>query len=1078
MEDDLLNKNKNIIEDKKPKKAPLVYINRLKMSELDENNVYEFIPDIIDKDGNIINRDDLSEEDKKKYDKAVTRKINHDKRKHMILTAESELIRIIRHLSEENEVSKRKTKQSRINRDYVENMLSLKVGRSYTKYKDQMKKFGGIVTYNGRKYKRIIVSSSHSRTQKAMLVAKNIWDKAMDILLCGLDRDTEYKFMSKWNSYIGLASTDSIPVSSMPNIVVVDDKELRMKAKVDLVREIDTWDEDGNIHRRFSILCDKVRRIPTNLFDGAGIVTLKKAEEWSKELNLDYIPASFQFRCIPCLKGKLYTMPVEEFAREYKVSKIIDIYGKEWDLFTDKIDCILTKSQFKFHDLYKSLEEWRTEFDREVHGYKRTFNISEYDVSFSELEDTTVMAYQPLQTLTFSEDGIKRLCNPTVKNYVAACKSVDGFLKFRGICSEKDKDDDIEWSRFPSYYHAMYYNHSLFNDEFIRKKVKQDLKSAKERSYVGKIIVNGNYQTLTPDLFALMQHIFGLPVTGLLKYNQIYSNYWNFHLEGTPWVDIIRSPHIAMEHSPVQVITSGEMEKWFAYQKTGIIIGVFGNTIALKANSADFDGDHVLTVNNPVICEAAIKQFSNTIYHEKIEYPYMGKKKKGKVVVSHMDEIIGCDYKGYKNNIGNVINPISILWSLEQTKEVQDYIKIMSIVGSITIDYAKHGQEANIPKEILKMLKIHQKPYFMKYLRSGRKKRSQEKELKAVDALVEAEINTELFDDTECTMNRICHYMEGNIGEIDLDINIEEEFHWENLVLSVPDITNHRYKKVKDKLIEIQEWFYEINNTKYSNAKDTDNSGREYNRNFDLLYEYAKAELLAIVYDESELLDILITIYYSDKKFMEKYKDKTVLWGCFGGQLIERSKCDFSHIGNSDMGKLVKRGEKAKKHLEDLKEYREKNFHIWEFENEKNIDREVTLYKEDIKWIKKSISTKTERCMDCRRLMLVLTYICRKCDTNTISIIHNKNNRITKSAICKLADTDRRYFDKDIKILEEVGLLDISVDKYNHLLLKEIQINKDVNEILVSDIHYRKLAGIAKDKIRKKVTISVKNNCA
>lgn len=1072
-----MNRNRKIIEDKKPKKAPLAYINRLKMSELDENNVYEFIPDIIDKDGNIINRDDLNEEEQKKYDKAVTRKINHDKRKHMILTAESELIRIIRHLSEENEVSKRKTKQSRINRDYVENMLSLKVGRSYTKYKDQMKKFGGIVTYNGRKYKRIIVSSSHSRTQKVMLVAENIWDKAMDILLCGLDRDTEYKFMSKWNSYIGLAATDSIPVS-MPNIVIVNDKELRMKAKVDIVREIDTWDEDGNISRKFSVLHDKVKRIPTNLFDGAGIVAVRKAEEWRKELNLDYIPASFQFRCIPCLKGKLYTMPVEEFAREYKVSKIIDIYGKEWDLFTDKIDCILTKSQFKFHDLYKSVGEWRTEFDKEVHGYKRKFNISEYDVAFSELEDITVMAYQPLQTLSFSGNDIKRLCNPTENSYVAACKSVEGFLKFRGICSEKDKDDDIEWSRFPSYYHAMYCNHSLFNDEFIKKKVKQDLKSAKERSYVGKITVKGNYQTLTPDLFALMQHIFGLPVTGLLKYNQIYSNYWNHHLEDTPLVDIIRSPHIAMEHSPVQAITSGQMEKWFAYQKTGIIIAVFGNTIALKLNSADFDGDHVLTVNNPVICEAAINQFSNTIYHEKTEYPYRREGAKRKVIVNNMDEIIDCDYKGYKNNIGNVINPISILWSLGQSKKVQDYIKIMSIVGSITIDYAKHGQEANIPKTIIKLLKNYQKPYFMKYLRSGRKKRSLEKELKAVDVLVDSEICTELFDDTDCTMNRICHYMEEKISNIDMDINVEEEFRWENLILSVPDITSHRYKRVRDKLVEMQEWLYEINNTKYNNTKDTDNSGREYNRNFDLLYEYAKAELLAIVYDESELLDILITIYYSDKKFMEKYKDKTVLWGCFGVQLIERSKCDFSHVGNSDMDKLIKRGEKAKKHLEDLKEYREKNFHIWEFENEKNIDREVTLYKEDIEWIKKSIPTKTERCTDCRRLMLVLTYICRKCDTNIISIIHNKNNRITKSVLCKLADTDRRYFDKDIKILEEVGLLGISVDKYNHLLLKEIQINKDVNEILVSDIHYRKLAGIAKDKIRKKVTISVKNNCA
>lgn len=243
------------------------------------------------------------------------------------------------------------------------------------------------------------------------------------------------------------------------------------------------------------------------------------------------------------------------------------------------------------------------------------------------------------------------------------------------------------------------------------------------------------------------------------------------------------------------------------------------------------------------------------------------------------------------------------------------------------------------------------------------------------------------------------------------------------------------------------------------------------------MYEYAKVELLTIVHDESELLDMLITIYYSDKKFMEKYKDKTILWGCFGEQLIERSKCDFSHVNNLDMDKLFKRSEKAKKHLENLKEYREKNFQIWEFENEKNVDREVNLYKEDIQWIKKSIPTKTERCTDCRRLMLVLTYICRKCAMDTISIIHNKNNRITKSVLCKLADTDRRYFDEDIKILAELGLFDISVDKYNHLTLKNIQMNTDCNEILFTDIHYRKLAGVMRDKIRKREK-SVKKDCA
>lgn len=401
----------------------------------------------------------------------------------------------------------------------------------------------------------------------------------------------------------------------------------------------------------------------------------------------------------------------------------------------------------------------------------------------------------------------------------------------------------------------------------------------------------------------------------------------------------------------------------------------------------------------------------------------------------------------------------------------------MSIIGSITIDYAKHGEEANIPKEILQLLKEHQKPYFMKYLRSGRKKRSLEKELEAVDALVDDDINTRLFDDTDCTMNKICHYMEENIGNIGMDINVEEEFHWENLISSVPDIKSHKYQKVRDKLIEIQEWFYEINNEKYNDTDDLNESNKTNKRKFDSLFEFAKAEFFDIVQNESELLDILITIYYSDKKFMEKYKDKSILWGCLGEELVRRVKSEFIHAEGSDIDKLIKRGEKAKKHLEDLKEYREKNFQIWEFENEKNRNREVTLYKEDIKWIKKAISTKTERCTDCRRLLLVLVYVCRKCNLNSVRIMHNRNNRITKSVLCKLADIDRRYFDKDIKILKNLGLLNISVDKYNHLLLEDVQINQECNEKLAANIHYRKLASVMKDKIRKSVK-SVKNDCA
>ena len=104
------------------------------MTELDGDGEYTFIPVIRDDENKKIYRCKLDKEKQKKYDKAVENKVKRDRNNHMILTAESELIRIIKHLSEENEIVKEK--------DYIPDVLSLKVGRSYTAYKEKMTKTG------------------------------------------------------------------------------------------------------------------------------------------------------------------------------------------------------------------------------------------------------------------------------------------------------------------------------------------------------------------------------------------------------------------------------------------------------------------------------------------------------------------------------------------------------------------------------------------------------------------------------------------------------------------------------------------------------------------------------------------------------------------------------------------------------------------------------------------------------------------------------------------------------------------------------------------------------------------------
>ena len=1028
------------------------------MTELDSNGKYIFKPVVKDDKGCVINRNDLDKDGQEKYDKEVKNKIKRDRNKHMILTAESELIRIIKHLSENNEIKKE--------RDYIPDILSLKVGRSYSSYKETMTKTGMIITYNDVEYKRIIVSSSHSRTQKAMLVAVDIWDKAMDILLCGLDKNTKYKYMSKWNSYIGLAATDSIPVS-MPNIVVIDDKEIFQNAKVNVVLEEDTEDKNGNIIRSFKVERDTERDIPINMFDGAGLVTVEKAEQWSKELNLDYIPASFQFRCIPCLKGKLYTMPVTDFADVIGSSTIIDIKGKKWDLFKDKIDCILTKSQFKFYDLYESIADWRRRFEEETHGYKRTFNISSYDEKLTELKKTTVMSYQPLQTLSFTDRNIKKLCDPTVDTYVKACSSVDGFLEYRGIVSKQDDAADIMWSKFPSYYKGLYYNHSLFNDEFIQKKIKQDLKSGKERAYVGKVVVRGNYQTLAPDLYALMQHAFGVEVTGLLKKNEVYSNFWNYNLCETPCIDIIRSPHIANEHCLAQVVTGAELERWFKYQKTGIILSVFDNTIALKLNSADFDGDHVLTTDNRIICEAVENNNANTIHHIKID-KRGSVKNVNKVDVGDIETIIECDYKGYRNNIGDVINPISQLWSLEQTEEIQDYIMIMSIVGSITIDYAKHGEEAEMPSEIKLILKNHKKPHFMKYLRAYRKKRSMEKEMAANSTFVMEDMEL-LFEDSDCTMNKICHYMEEQIDKKRTSIKQENQFDVISLMSSIPDNKSNKYSEIKKCLMNAQDDFADISNENYYDADYCLSGNTDRDQKYIALYDLTMGSLLDINSNIGELLDTVLEIYYTDKEFMKKYKDKSILWGCFGDLLVERCKGNFENeIDEDKILKLKHRKERAEKSIQKLTEYRKKNFLISEFEKEKTKKISVKIYSEDISWIKSQISTKEKNSVEIRKILLALLFICRKTNSSCVKLFQSQNNKLNRSSLCRLVKIDRKKLDSILNVLQEHKIIKVELDKGKHLCIQMLKMPEKCTKVIKENVEYQHLYAVANDKFREK----------
>ena len=272
------------------------------------------------------------------------------------------------------------------------------------------------------------------RNCKVIYIQKELFQKVNQILLCGMPKDMEYEKICKFNSYYALTSTDSEPVS-MPNFVVVDDCKKDIEDNADMV--------ENNGKDTFQVYNDQKVKVRVLPFDGGGLVSPQRAAKWAEELELDYVPAAFQMRAIPGFKGNLYVFDVNAFAAENEVSKITDIWGRSWDLFDDKIDCILTKSQFKFWKQFRSFEEWKRAFETELYGYKRTWNISEYSDPPEGLKHKAVTSYQMLQTLQLTDQEIEDLCSPTIDTIRAISMDIGEFLRFRGLTGGEDQQDAI-----------------------------------------------------------------------------------------------------------------------------------------------------------------------------------------------------------------------------------------------------------------------------------------------------------------------------------------------------------------------------------------------------------------------------------------------------------------------------------------------------------------------------------------------------------------------------------------------------------------------------------------------------------
>ena len=433
--------------------------------------------------------------------------------------------------------------------------------------------------FNGERYRRLLCSPAMARTNRAMFCAERIYGELDEALRCGC-RSIEI-VPAKWNAYYGLTSSAAYEVSR-PRVCVVADLEIRMMKRVDWVTDEKHEDTVDEVDKELGF----------NIWDGMGLICPLMAEKWSFEIGYEGIAESFIVRA-PFVKGLLATFDFHRFARDVAgCLEIKDIYGKVHNV--DEIDVILTESQFKLWKAYDSMESYQQNMEK----YGLSWGVTRVGVP----DGKKVMRtnYQFLQVLKMDDGDIEEVCEPTVDwlKGISGGSYESKVIYLLGKIAKSEKVSDV-WDRVQDpAIKALMIEPELINDEYLSEKVSRSIEKKVKQTYIGKLLVDGGFNFVYSDPYALAEYCFGMEPSGLLKEFEYYADFWS--KKGVNEVVAMRSPLTwRAEVNKLKLKHSEKMQEWYKYIANGVIFNMWGLDRETHS-SMDFDGDIIATTNNEV----------------------------------------------------------------------------------------------------------------------------------------------------------------------------------------------------------------------------------------------------------------------------------------------------------------------------------------------------------------------------------------------------------------------------------------------------------------------------------------------
>jgi len=516
---------------------------------------------------------------------------------------------------------------------FIEDLVNIEF-KNKGHYREIVKKNGFYI--NGIRFVPFMASAGMVRKNTAMFINNNIKHQIMDILENGRNEKTPL-VPAKLGAYFSLYCSSTLPVS-FPKFAVVPDKTIETIRKVDFITYKKPNEDDDVIETDYLL--------KLNAFDGQGLISPRLAEKWSRELELDYMFSCAILRA-PFLKGLVCVFDLEKFANEIaKTYTFPDIYGNIKDI--REIDLIISESMFKLWTSYENTESYIKNCLKNKLGFSIAKINPKQENSYSRT------SYQFLQILNLNDADIATICEPTINWFrnISGRSPQDMLLYATGENHFKPNN----FNKMDATVKAILLNPSLSRDKYIQKRFIKTIEKKKKDSYMGRILINANYQFMVSDPYYQACHIFGLEKAPLLKDGEHYSEYWLG--KNIKKVCSIRSPIV--HHSEANILHFKDRvatRDWYKHIHSGIIFPSNGIGIdCVIHGGADFDGDIICTINNPIIMKSIISGLPIMYESQNVQ--------KSIVDLRNDKEQVECQLNGYYSKLGFATNVSSSLYSM------------------------------------------------------------------------------------------------------------------------------------------------------------------------------------------------------------------------------------------------------------------------------------------------------------------------------------------------------------------------------------------------------------------------------